>query len=122
VFFKLLISQNASKINQDQQKSSKHKFQLCIKVGKYVINLLEPFNNANLIKNLKLNHIINDRGSIYICDMYVCLCAFAWLYIWNIGILYAKAFSGFSMNLSSSIQLEDVGFINSGGDCLHKQV
>jgi len=35
--------------------------------------------------------------------------------------LYAKAFSGFSMDLSSSIQLEDVGFINSGGDCWHKQ-
>jgi len=55
------------------------------------------------------------------CDMYVCLCAFAWLYIWNIYILYAKAFSGFSMDLSSSIQLEGVGFINSGGDCWHKQ-
>jgi len=53
--------------------------------------------------------------------MYVCLCAFAWLYIWNIGILYAKVFLGFSMDLSSSIQPEDVGFINSGGDCWHKQ-
>jgi len=53
--------------------------------------------------------------------MYVCLCAFAWLYIWNICILYAKAFSGFPMDISSSIQLEGVGFINSGGDCWHKQ-
>jgi len=43
------------------------------------------------------------------------------MHIWNIGILYAKAFSGFSMDLSSSIQLEDVGFINSGGDSWHKQ-
>jgi len=68
-----------------------------------------------------LNHIISDRGSIYICDMYVCLCAFAWMYVWYIGILYAKAFLGFSMDLSSSIQLENVGFINWGGNCWHKQ-
>jgi len=27
--------------------------------------------------------------------------------------LYAKVISGFSMDLASSIQLEDVGFINS---------
>jgi len=60
-------------------------------------------------------------GGAYACDMYVWLCAFAWLYIWFIGILYAKAFSGFSMDLSSSIQLESVGFINSGGDCWHKE-
>jgi len=53
--------------------------------------------------------------------MYVCLCAFAWVYIWNICILFAKAFSGFSMDLSLSIQLEGVGFINSRGDCWHKQ-
>jgi len=53
--------------------------------------------------------------------MYVCLGAFAWLYIWNIGILYAKAFSGFSMDLSSSIQPEDVGLIKLGGDFWHKQ-
>jgi len=70
---------------------------------------------------MKLNHIISDRGSICICDMYVCLCAFAWLYVWNIGILYAKAFLGFFMDLSSSIQFEDVGFINTRGDCWHKQ-
>jgi len=30
------------------------------------------------------------------------------MYVSYIGILYAKAFSGFSMDLSSSIQLEDV--------------
>jgi len=35
--------------------------------------------------------------------------------------LYEKAFSSFSMDLSSLIQLEGVGFINSGGDCRHKQ-
>jgi len=51
--------------------------------------------------------------------MFVCLCVFAWLYVCNIGILYAKAFSGFSMDLSLSIQVEDVGFINLGGDCWH---
>jgi len=38
-----------------------------------------------------------------------------------IGILFAKAFSGFSMDFSSSIQLEDVGFIKSRGDCWHKK-
>jgi len=43
-----------------------------------------------------------------IFDMYVCLCAYALMYVSYIGILYAKAFSGFSMDLSSSIQLEDV--------------
>jgi len=53
--------------------------------------------------------------------MYVCLCAFAWMYVWYIGILYAKDFSGFYMDLSSSIQLEDVCFINSRGECWHKQ-
>jgi len=36
------------------------------------------------------------------------------MYVLYIGILYAKAFSGFSIDLSSSIQIEDVGFINSG--------
>jgi len=50
--------------------------------------------------------------------MYVCLCAFAWLCVWNIGILYAKAFLGFSMDLAhqfnsrmlaSSIQGDIVG-------------
>jgi len=39
----------------------------------------------------------------------------------DIGILCAKAFSSFSMDLSSSIQLEGVGFIKSGGDCWYKQ-
>jgi len=48
--------------------------------------------------------------------MYACLCAFSWMYVWYIGILYTKVFSGSSMDLSSSIQLEDVGFINSRGD------
>jgi len=67
---------------------------------------------------LKLNHIISDRGSICICDMYVCLCAFALLYVWNIGILYAKLFQVSlwilahqfnSRILASSIQREIVG-------------
>jgi len=38
-----------------------------------------------------------------------------------VGILCKKASSGFSMDLSSSIQLKDVGFINSRGECWHKQ-
>ena len=80
--------------------------------------MLESYNTANLIENLKLNHIISDRGSICICDMYVCWYAFAWLYVWHIGILHAKAFSGFFMDhahqfnsrmLASSIQREIVG-------------
>jgi len=54
---------------------------------------------------MKLNHIISDRGSICICDMCVCLCAFAWLYVYNIGFLYAKAFSGFSMDLAHQFKL-----------------
>jgi len=53
----------------------------------------------------------------YVC-MLVCFCLDVCLYI---GILYAKAFSGFFMDLSSSIQLEGVGFIISGGDCWHKK-
>ena len=39
---------------------------------------------------------------------------FGWMYVWYIGILYAKVFSGFSVDLSLSVQLEDVEFINSG--------
>jgi len=50
--------------------------------------------------------------------MFVCFCFDVYLYI---GIMCAKAFSGFSMDLSSSIQLEGVGFIKSGGYCWHKQ-
>jgi len=43
------------------------------------------------------------------------------LFCVSVNILYAKAFSGFSMDFSSSLQVEDIGFINSGGDCWHKQ-
>jgi len=50
--------------------------------------------------------------------MYVYLCVFAWLYVWHIGILHANAFSGFFMDHAH--QLEEVGFINSRGDCWHK--
>jgi len=53
--------------------------------------------------------------------MYVCLCAFAWMCACIFGILYAKAFLGFTMDLKTSIELEDVGFINSGGECCHEQ-
>jgi len=70
---------------------------------------------------MNLNHIISDRGSKCICDMYECLCVFCLDVCLYICILYAKAFSGFSMDLSSSIQLEDVSFIKSRGDCWHKQ-
>jgi len=53
---------------------------------------------------------------LYVC-MVVCFCLDVYLCI---GILYVKAFSSFSMDLRSSIQLEDVGFIKLGGDCRHK--
>jgi len=49
---------------------------------------------------------------------YVCMLVCFYLDVYLcIGILYAKGFSGFSMDLNSSIQLEDFGFIKSGGDC-----
>jgi len=53
----------------------------------------------------------------YVC-MLVCFCFVVCLEYWY---LVCKAFSGFSMDLSSSIQLEDIGFINSAGDCWHTQ-
>jgi len=31
---------------------------------------------------MNLNHIIIEMGSICTCDMYVCLCAFAWICIY----------------------------------------
>jgi len=46
--------------------------------------------------------------------MLVHFCLYVDLYI---GILYAKSFSGFSMDLSSSIQLDDGCFIKLGRDC-----
>jgi len=63
---------------------------------------------------MKLNHTISDKGGHvhvwYVC-MFVCFCLYFYLYI---GILYAKAFLGFSMDLNSSIQLEDADFIKLG--------
>jgi len=47
-------------------------------------------------------------------ELLVCFCLYVYLYI---GILYEKAFLGFSMDLSSWIQLKDVVFIKSVGDC-----
>jgi len=83
-------------------------------------HLLELNNTAKSIRNLKLIHIISDRGSMCTCDMYAWLCAFCLFVYLCIGIVCAKIVLAFSMDLSSSIQLEDVGFTKSRGDCQHK--
>jgi len=56
----------------------------------------------------------------YVICMYDCVLLLGCVYLY-VGILCAKTFSGFSIDLSSSIKLEDVGFINSRGECWHKQ-
>jgi len=63
-----------------------------LKLENLKLNLLEPCNIANWMWNMKLNHIISDRGSIHICDMYVCLCVFVWMCVCILVFCMQKLF------------------------------
>jgi len=72
-----LINSKGEKMSKVELKMSK----IGLKLENLKLNMLEPCNIANLILNINSNQIIRDRGIICICDMYVCLCVFAWVCI-----------------------------------------
>jgi len=65
---------------------------------------------------VKLN---SDRGACaYVMCMHMHACVLLLVCVFVVHwYLVCKSFSGFSKDLVSSIQIENVGFLKSGGDC-----